>query len=387
MHWLANGQCTVLEFDWIPNASIWSNLLLGDLGFVEKKAPAPVEDVVLCNLTEKMANIVAVGVTKKKVVLDSVPGPSPTLPSPNKPPKKEQEPEHKHELIVLSHLVKRRLRGLIRTLQSKKQSLHLKRQYKRAARQRKLFRRSENERKRKVAEKAALKKLAKDFKDGDGKGGKGGKSQEGGKGASTKSADEKSKKGREGVLKAPGDRWKPAERRQKWRENKYRKWRKIRMRAKFTQQERAHRLFDQQHPGTRPFVSRNFGRSKSEFLVRQIHKERLSSRWSAMGVDLGTSFAMKFLPEVNPNMEQLSRPYSKREAKQRFRGVLKDEWQLANHDRLRDGQLVKAMAVLMVDAKERYDSERKRTEVSENLGLCVQAWSIVRTSVQKIIWF
>ena len=330
-----------------------------------------------------MANIVPAGVTKNKVVLDLVPGPPPTLPSSNKLPKKKREPEHKHELIVLSHLVKRRLRKLIRTLQSKKQSLHLKRQYKRAARQRKLFRRSENERKRKAAEKTAHKKLAKDFKDGGGKRGKGEKGEKGGKGASTKSAGEKSKKGREGVPKTPGGRWKPAERRQKWRENKYRKWRKFRLRANFTQQERAHRLFDQQHPGTRPFVSRNFGRSKSEFLVRQIHKERLRSRWSALAVGLGTSFAMKFPPKVNANMEQLSSPYSKREAKQRFRGVLKDEWQLANHDRLRDGQLVKAMAVLIVDAKERYDSERKRMEVSENLGLYVQVWLIVRTPVQK----
>ncbi|OQV13049.1 hypothetical protein BV898_12706 [Hypsibius exemplaris] len=378
--------------------------------------------------------------SKKKVEfavpVDS-PQPNPsTLEVPAKSAKKKQaESEHKHELVVLSHLVKRRLRTLIRRLQSKTYSLHLKRQYKRNARERKVQRRVELDRKKKAAEKAALKKLEKGAKSGkkgekdsgkkspqkptngqegppkkvakkqegslkkvvkgqegspkkvanrqEGSPKKPAKGQEGSpnkvangqEGPLKKVAKEqegspkKVAKGQEGSPKKTEDRLKPGRRRQKWRKNRYRKWRQVKLRAKFTRQERAHRLFDIRHPGTRPFIRENFGWSKSEELVRRIHRQRVSARWSETMAPSGDPYKWRPVPTVNPYMGRIAKPLGRDEAKRRLARLVTDEWELANYDAARSGQLVKAMAALIVAAKERYDDEENlQKEVPQNLG-------------------
>ncbi|GAV04194.1 hypothetical protein RvY_14506 [Ramazzottius varieornatus] len=269
-------------------------------------------------------------------------GPSPTF-GRDRMRKELRVPVHEHELIVLTPIVKKRLHRIIRRLQNKPYRLHLKRQYRRQARERKLERRAEIVRKQKAAEKAAA------------KGGKGTKDGEGAGRPTTptkgKSPDKPSGKGSE-------KRYKPQHRVQKWRENRYRKWKNIKLRARFTKHELRERQFDEKHPATRPFVQSCFGVAPQEKEVRMSRELRTSERWGGV-MDAQTQGQFRPVPRVNPYQEP-RRKQTDAVAKRRLRHALKKEWEVSNHDRLQRDQLVKAMSRLIIQAKEQYDNEVRK---------------------------
>jgi hypothetical protein len=262
------------------------------------------------------------------------------------------QPDHKHELVTLSHMVKRRLRKLIRQLQNKKYSLQLKRSYKRSADQRKSFRRNESQRRKK------------DLLDGLNK------SVTATNNGSRKTP-QNSSEDQQIYLKESSQHLKPSKPNQNWRENKYRKWKQTRHRANFTRQEKANRLFDHQHPGTRPFIQSNFGCSKSEDSLRKSQMQRLSVRWSKIMFPAGTNrSSLEPIPRVDPYMKQILKPNTKKEAGGRLKVLLKDDWDLKDSNSTQRGVLVRAMAGLIVQAKERYDSEQRQNQTSGSLSLC-----------------
>lgn len=246
-------------------------------------------------------------------------------------PKPKKKPEHKHELIYLTHTIKQRIRRIIRRNRNKRFYLHLKRKYKREARDRKLLRRSELLDQKKRAEKAALKKQAK--KDGKGK------STKGEKGNPKKDPSKKGKKGKKTEAQENPLPPKPARRHQKWRDNKYRKWRQHELRSNFIRREEKRRLFRKLHPATRPFKSITFGWSYNQQQISKIHQERLRPRAKNGGYLI------------------TEKPTSVDQRKERLRKMFQTEWKVENYDRLMKNSLVKAMARLILMAKERYDAE------------------------------